>query len=277
MKRLLVLGLGLLIVLIGLGYRNATRDPLVRSTTVHTADWPKGEKPLKILLISDIHVAGPDMPPERAARLVRQLDALHPDLVLVAGDLISEKTLATHIYTVPEAIAPLKDFTAPLGVVVAMGNHDHWFDEAGFIREIPKAGLTLLRNQAVKRGPLVVGGVDDDFSHHADVPATFAAMQELEGPHIIVTHSPDIVPTLPAPVAAVFAGHTHCGQITWPFSRKPLSSVSRYGMRFNCGDMTDTVEGGWMQRVLVTAGLGTSVLWLRYGAPPDAWLVTIGP
>jgi hypothetical protein len=261
----------------GMGYWNATRDPLVRATTLHTADWPQGEKPLKLLLISDIHVAGPDMPPERAARLVRQLDALHPDLVLVAGDLISEKSLATHVYTVPEAVAPLKAFTAPLGVIIVMGNHDHWFDEAGFAREIPKAGLTLLRNQAIKRGPLVVGGVDDDFSHHANVPATFAAMKGLEGPRILVTHSPDIVPSLPAPVAAVFAGHTHCGQITWPFSHEPVSSVSRYGMRFNCGDLTDTVEGGWMQRVLVTAGLGTSVIWLRYGAPPDAWLVTIGP
>jgi predicted MPP superfamily phosphohydrolase len=28
--------------------------------------------------------------------------------------------------------------------------------------------------------------------------------------------------------------------------------------------------------VFVTAGLGTSVIWLRYGAPPDAWLVTVG-
>lgn len=277
MRRFLLLLAAGLLALFGMGYWNATRDPLVRSTTVHAADWPKGERPLKLLLISDIHIAGPDMPPERAARLVRQLDALHPDLVLVAGDLISEKTLATRIYTVPEAVAPLKGFTAPLGVIVAMGNHDHWFDEAGFTREIPKAGLTLLRNAAVKRGPLVVGGVDDDFSHHADVPATFAAMNALDGPRIVVTHSPDIVPTLPAPVTAVFAGHTHCGQITWPVSHKPVSFVSRYGMRFNCGDVNDRVESGWMQRVLVTAGLGTSVIWLRYGAPPDAWLVTIGP
>ena len=45
------------------GYWNATRDPLIRTATVAVADWPVGQPPLKLLLLSDIHVAGPDMPP----------------------------------------------------------------------------------------------------------------------------------------------------------------------------------------------------------------------
>lgn len=257
---------------LGIGYHNATRDPVVREAHVTVSDWPADAAPMRVLLISDIHISGPDMPPERMERIARQLNDYKADLVLIAGDLISEKGTATRLYTAPEVVAPLKAFDAPMGVIIAMGNHDHWADEAGIAREIAKAGHTLLRNEAVKRGPLVVGGVDDDFSHHADVPRTFAAMATFEGPRVIVTHSPDIVPTLPSPVAAVFAGHTHCGQITWPFSGEPVSFVSRYGMRFNCGDITDKD-----QRIFVTAGLGTSVIWLRYGAPPDAWLVTLGP
>ena len=262
----------LVAVLIGWGYWNATRDPVVRTANVHVKDWPKGAPPIRALLISDIHVAGPDMPPARVVRIAKQLNALNPDIVLIAGDLVSEKTLATRIYTSAEVVAPLKMFNAPLGVVIAMGNHDHWFDEAGLAAEIDKAGLTLLRNEAVKRGPLVIGGVDDDFTHHADLARTYAAMDRLTGPQIVITHSPDIVPRLKAPVAAVFAGHTHCGQILRPWSGKPVSSVTRYGDRFQCGDIDDQ-----SQRVFVTAGLGTSVIWLRYGAPPDAWLVTIGP
>ena len=58
--------LGLLgVAILAKGYWNATRDTEIRTATVHAKDWPKGQPPLRLLLISDIHVAGPDMPPER--------------------------------------------------------------------------------------------------------------------------------------------------------------------------------------------------------------------
>lgn len=258
--------------LLAKGYWNATRDPLIRTARVEVADWPSGQPPLRLLLLSDIHVAGPDMPPERVVRIVAELNRLKPDLVLIAGDLVSEKRSATHIYTAAEVVAPLGGLRAPLGVVVAPGNHDHWFKPDALRSELEKQGLRVLQNEAVKLGPLVVGGVDDDYSGHDDVPATFAAMDRLgPGVPLLLTHSPDIVPDLPRPVAAVFAGHTHCGQIRFPFVGA-LSYVSRYGDRFACGDIDD--KG---QRVFVGAGLGTSLLPLRFKTPPDAWLVTLGP
>ena len=258
------------VLLIARGYWNATRDPVIRTASIRIADWPKGIAPINVQLLSDVHVAGPDMPPTRANAIVEKLNRLKPDLILVAGDLVSEKRLATHIYAAPEVIASLRGLRAPLGVVIAMGNHDHWFDEKGFREGIPKAGFTLLINQAIKRGPIVIGGVDDDFSGHADIASTYAAMGRLKGPRIILTHSPDIIPALPYPVAAVFAGHTHCGQIVLPWG-EPVSSVTRYGRRFDCGLKSD--KG---QLVIIGAGLGTSVLPLRYNAPPDVWLVTLG-
>jgi predicted MPP superfamily phosphohydrolase len=222
------------------------------------------------LLLSDTHVAGPDMPPERLARIVGELNQLKPDLVLIAGDLISEKRLATHVYTADEAVAPLAGFRAALGIIVAPGNHDHWFDPTAIRAGLERGGAVVLQNEAIRRGPLIIGGVDDDFSRHDDVPATFAAMDRLgAGPRILVTHSPDIVPDLPSPVAGVFAGHTHCGQIVLPLIGA-VSSVTRYGDRFGCGWIDDSG-----QAVFVGAGLGTSVLPLRYGAPPDVWLVTL--
>lgn len=254
------------------GYWNATRDPVIRTASVKVDDWPAAQPALKILLISDTHVAGPDMPPVRLARIVGDLNRLKPDLVLIAGDLVSEKRTATHIYTAAEVVAPLGGLRAPLGVIVAPGNHDHWFRPDALRGELEKRGIRVLQNQAVKLGPLVVGGVDDDYSDHDDVPATLAAMGRLgPGVPLLLTHSPDIVPDLPRPVAAVFAGHTHCGQIRFPFIGA-LTYVSRYGDRFACGDIDD--KG---QRVFVGAGLGTSLLPLRFNTPPDAWLVTLGP
>lgn len=262
---LILLGLAVL----ALGLYNATRDPIIRTATIRLADWPEGAPPLRVLHISDIHVAGPDMPPERLVRLVSQFNALSPDLITVGGDLVSEKRTATHIYTAEEVVAPLGGLRAPLGVIVAPGNHDHSFDMAAINRELKRWGIIVLANQAMRVGPIVLGGVDDDYSGHDDVPATFAAMDTMgTGPRVLLTHSPDIVPDLPTPVGSILAGHTHCGQIVLPIIG-PISFASRYGDRYACGLMVDT-NG----TVIVGAGLGTSILPLRYGAPPDVWLVT---
>lgn len=254
------------------GYWNATRDPIVHRASVGVAGWPDGQRPIRLLLLSDTHVAGPDMPPARLARIVGDLNRLKPDVVLVAGDLVSEKRLAAHVYSPAEVVAPLAGLRAPFGVVVAPGNHDHWFSPDALRGELEKVGFHVLQNEAVKLGPLIVGGIDDDFTHHADAPRTFAAMDRLgDGVQILVTHSPDIVPAVQRRVATIFSGHTHCGQIRLPLIGA-ISYVSRYGDRFACGDIRD---GG--KRIFVGAGLGTSIVPLRYGAPPDVWLVTLGP
>ncbi len=270
--RRVVLTIGLLLLLgagiVALGLYNATRDPIIRTATIRLKDWPEGAPPMRVLHMSDIHVAGPDMPPERLERLVGQMNALNPDLITIGGDLVSEKRTATRLYTAAEIVAPLGGLRAPLGVIVAPGNHDHWFDMPAINRELKRRGITVLANAAVRRGPMIIGGVDDDYSGHDDIPATFAAMDDLgAGPRILVTHSPDIVPDLPVPVGAILAGHTHCGQIAFPIIGA-LSYVSRYGDRFACGLIQDA-KGP----VIVGAGLGTSIMPIRFGAPPDAWMV----
>ena len=67
-------------------YWTALADPVVRETRVALPGWPPGEPPVRAVLISDLHVAGPDMPPSRLARIVYRIGALRPDLVLIAGD-----------------------------------------------------------------------------------------------------------------------------------------------------------------------------------------------
>ena len=272
------LGFAILVAVLGtaallaLGYSNARADPIVREAYVGVPDWPEGEAPMKVLVLSDVHVAGPDMPPERVERIAWRLNALSPDLILVAGDLVSEKRIATRHYSEEEVAAPFAAFEAPHGVVVAPGNHDHWFDVDAITKALEARGISVLRNTAVRRGPLQIGAVDDDFTGHDDVPVTFAALDALgAGPSVLLTHSPDILPELPRPVSAVFAGHTHCGQISLPVIG-PVSTMSRYGDRFACGMIRDSG-----QTLFVSAGLGTSLLPLRFGAPPDVWLVTLGP
>ncbi len=149
---LAVLGLGMLT----LGYSNARADPIVREAYVPVADWPVDEPPLRVLSIADVQVAGPDMPPERVRRIARQMNRLSPDLIVVPGDLISEKRAATRHYTEAETAAPFADFEARLGMVVVPGNHDHWVDFGILGRSARKSW----HHRAAKRGSAPRPGAD---------------------------------------------------------------------------------------------------------------------
>jgi predicted MPP superfamily phosphohydrolase len=244
---------------------------VVRETRLAVRNWPAGHPPLRVLLVSDIHVVGPDMPPERLQRLVAQMNALRPDAVLIAGDFISEKRTATRIYSFDEIMAPLAALRAPLGAFAVLGNHDHWVDAAAARRALQQSGVRVLSNEAVRAGPLAIGGLDDDYTGHADLGRTLSAMQSLGGVPILLSHSPDPFPDVPPEVPLMVAGHTHCGQISLPLVG-PLATASRHGRRYVCGRVDERGH-----TLVVGAGLGTSVLPLRVGAVPDMWLIEMGP
>lgn len=261
-----------LVTIVALGWKAWTdtmADPLVRTARVELRGLPQGTPEITVALLSDIHVAGPDMPPSRLARIVRQVNALEPDLVLIAGDLVSEKRFTTHAYSAEEIVAPLGDLSAPMGTMAVPGNHDHWFDWPALRAALQDNGITVLQNEAVQSGPLVIGGVDDAYTRRDDLSEVLRQVDAFEGGKLIVTHSPDIAPQVTADVALVLAGHTHCGQIRFPFVGA-LATMSRYGDRFACGQI---VEGG--QTVIVSAGLGTSLLPMRFGTRPEIWLVEL--
>ena len=178
-------------------WRDTMAEPSVLRATVTLPQLAPGAPPIRLALISDIHVSGPDMPPERLDRIVDQVNALRPDLVLIAGDFVSDKRPATRHYSSAEAIAPLAALRPRLATVAVPGNHDHWRDVGGVRGELERRGVVVLANEARRFGPLVVGGLDDDYTGHADLPATLRAMEPLGGAPVLLSHSPDPFPDLP--------------------------------------------------------------------------------
>jgi uncharacterized protein len=259
------------LALAGWAYWTAVSDPVVREAAVELPGWPEGAPPIRAVLISDIHVAGPDMPPERLERIVVQINALRPDIVLIAGDLVSDKRTATRHYGFAEAMAPLAGLRARLGTYAVMGNHDHWRSTAEAHRALAAAGVRVLDNDAVPAGPLALGGLDDDFTDRAEVERTASAMRALPGAKLLLSHSPDPFARMPGDVTLMLAGHTHCGQIRLPLYGA-IIHVSDFGDRYECGLIR---EGG--RTLIVTAGVGTSVVPLRLGARPDIWLIRLRP
>ncbi|MEA3033130.1 MAG: uncharacterized protein QOH86_1146 [Sphingomonadales bacterium] len=271
LRRAFLLLVLLAVALAGYGYWGATRAPIVREAAVALPDWPAGAPPMRVLLLSDVHVGAPDMTPERLTGIVAQANALAPDVVLIAGDFISDKNLSTRLYEYPDALAPLAGLRPRLATIAVLGNHDHWRNADAARAGLAAVGITVLDNAAAEIGPLAIGGLDDPFTGHADLAATVEAMRRLPGAKLVLSHSPDPFPDLPPDVTLMLAGHTHCGQVSLPLIG-PLKTMSAYGKRYSCGRVD---EAG--RTLIVTAGLGTSGLPVRIGAPPDMWLLTLGP
>ena len=272
LKALLVLLLVLLPIVAGFylyARAEARSDPVVRTATVKLPRWPAGVRPVRAVLISDIHIGSHAMDEARLSRIVDQINALNPDIVLIAGDFIygadphGAKTKGQAL------VAPLKKLHPPLGVVAVLGNHDHWTGPDDVRSRREQARITVLVNDVAVRGPIVIGGVDDDYTKHANIAATMAKLRPFEGARLVLTHSPDIAPRLPGDVRLLLAGHTHCGQGVLPFYG-PVTTVSHFKDRYRCGLVLDPHLA-----VIVTGGLGTSGPSLRFGAPPDLWLITL--
>jgi len=269
------LSLLLAIVAVGFGvkaYHDTMRDPVIMRTTVVADSMDPAADPVSIALVADIHMAGPDMPPERVGRIVEQVNALDADMIVIAGDLVSEKRTATKHYSAQEIVAPLAQFEAPLGVIFVPGNHDIWFGWDALKTELDELdNVTIMENEVAQFGSLALGVVGDSFVDRADIPATMAQMDQLDGARVILTHSPDIFPSVPVNVDLVLAGHTHCGQIAYPWGGSP-ATMSDYGDLYACGIVEQHGK-----TLITSAGLGTSLLPIRLFTQPEIWLIEIRP
>lgn len=224
---LLVLGIASIVWM----YRVATADPVVRTTQVTARNL---SVPIRLVLIFDIHVAGPDMPPSRVRRIVGQLNGLRPDFILIAGDFVSDKRTATRTYSVADAIAPLAGLKARFGTYAVLGNHDYWRDADAVRAQLRRQHIRVLDNVAVRAGPITIGGVGDPFTGHDKLALAIRGMRLSHQPRILLSHSPDIFPQVPRDVVLTVAGHTHCGQIRLP-SVGAVSTMSSYGQKYACG------------------------------------------
>jgi uncharacterized protein len=255
---------------LGWGYANAVSDPIRREARFAYPDWPAGAPPIRVALVADTHLQGPDMPPRRIARIAALVAAQKPDMILLAGDFVGSRKLGTRAYEDTEIAAALRTFQAPLGTYAVLGNHDHWRDGPSMRRALAAVGIPVLDNRAIRVGPITLAGAGDDHTGNADTAALAREAARASGPILLFAHSPDVVPRLPERYGLVLAGHTHCGQIVLPLIGA-VASASRYGERYRCGVVR---ERGRI--TVIASGLGASVLPLRYGAPPDWWLVTLG-
>lgn len=231
----------------------AQRAPEVSERTVVLRGLPAELDGTTLVAVSDLHL-GSVLGRRFASGIVDQIDALHPDVIAVVGDLL-DRDVPSAEETLPE----LRRLRARFGVFAVTGNHDYYASRNGGANDasdfMRRAGMRVLRDESAAAAPgLTIAGVDDltargQYKLDGDPPARAlaGAAAPYVGATIYLSHTPwraDEAARLGA--GLMICGHTHDGQI-WPFR---YVSAMRYPL------VAGLYEVGGMP-VVVGRGTGT--------------------
>jgi predicted MPP superfamily phosphohydrolase len=268
----------------------------VRRYAVRPPNWTPGLR-LTVGVIADVHAGGPLMPAARIRAIAERTNALKPDIVVLLGDFTASHKLKTRTVAPAEWAEALSVLKAPLGVHAILGNHDWWDDLAAqrarrgpveSRRVLERVGIPVYENDAARLAkdghPFWLAGLGDQLAFVKglrrrrrrrftgprgvdDLPGTLAKVTD-DAPVILLAHEPAIFARVPERVALTLSGHTHGGQVRLFGSAG--RGATRYDNRFAYGHI---VEEG--RHLVVSGGLGCSVLPVRIGVPPEIVMVDV--
>jgi predicted MPP superfamily phosphohydrolase len=259
---------------------------------IQPPQWPAGLQ-LKIAVIADLHACDPWMSLPHIQSIVERTNALNADIIVMLGDYVAGHRHVTHFIPADEWAPLLAGLKAPLGVHAILGNHDWWEDKTvqregrgptNARRALEAVGIPVYENDAMRLSkdgrPFWLAGLGDQLAYVParrfrpvprigvdDLAATLAKVTD-DAPLILLAHEPDVATRVPERVALQLSGHTHGGQIRL-FGWSPVVP-SRYGNRFAYGHTRTNCD------VIVSGGLGCSIMPFRLGVPPEIVLVTLG-
>jgi predicted MPP superfamily phosphohydrolase len=254
---LLVPGLALLLSLYGVF---EAQRLTVETLLISTDKLPADAQPLRIVQISDLHL-GLIHRHAKLEQVVKRIEALQPDLLVATGDIVDARL--DHL----QGLAEIFQRVAPrLGKYAIIGNHELYAGLAQALTFLEKSGFTLLRNQAVRVGPLLLVGVDDPASGSAVDEASLVQPAERCYFTLLLKHRP-----LVSPGEEVFdlqlSGHTHRGQIV-PFN---LVTALEYPRQNGLYRLTTGAQ------LYASRGAGSWGPPIRVFAPPEITLIELRP
>ena len=274
-KRLRVLFAAITLFLAGAAFWGFLIEPgrlVIHQQTIQIDNWPKQLDGLRVAVLSDIHVDNWFITDKKLRTIVERTNQLQPELIVILGDYMSGDGWVKRRVE-PEVFGPvLKDLRAPLGVYSVLGNHDWWYGGMRVRRALEQNGIKVLENESAQvdaRGTsLWLVGLADLWTRPQRIDDAVAHVPE-GLPLIALTHNPDIFPNVPQRVQLVLAGHTHGGQVRFPLIG-PVIESSDYGDRWVRGHVFEDNH-----HLFVTTGIGTSIVPVRFGLPPEIVLLTL--
>lgn len=278
--RALIVGLlaGLLALIYGIFIE--PRTVRIRRYAVTVPDLSPDIEGLRIAFLTDFHIHGPGDNRRVTAQAFAATARFQPDLTLLGGDYFDHALWEGG----EEAF---RDLSATGPILGVLGNHDVFRGEhhaAAIVRILEQSGICILRNRAVTvpvRGrEIIIAGVDDPFTHRADLASALSEVPADRRPLILLSHAPllaDITP--PGATGMILSGHTHGGQIRLsPFKTLTPLDISWYldGLldkpQSRCHRGIHWVRGNL---IFVSNGIGTTHWPIRFLAPPEVLILNL--
>ena len=250
----------------------------VRNIVYKNEDIPKQLNGFKIVFVSDVQ-ADRYTDEKRLTRYIDAVNKANPDLVLIAGDVIT--STPDYIATAAKYIGKIK---SKYGVFSCVGDHDNWAyrqDYSRSLREVEQAlnnyNVKMLDNTVnyIKVDSSTIGITFITNTYVSDVPEL--TLQQLSKSNkgdvkIFLTHQPQkflINSTVKNNYNLFLAGHTHGGQITFlfPFIQLTPTLIE-----------TTYIKGDFYfskTLAIIGGGLGMSLAPVRYNSTPEVITIVL--
>jgi predicted MPP superfamily phosphohydrolase len=233
----------------------------------------------KIVLISDVQ-ADRFTNRSRLARYIEKVNAAKPDLVLIAGDIIT--STPNYINLGAEFLGKIK---SKYGVYSCVGDHDNWAyrnDVQKSLREVKEAlanvNVKMLDNEkltlTIDSAKIGIAFITNTYVERID-PDILDSLTNITNGYdlrIFLTHQPRPVLIEQAhkqKYDLFFAGHTHGGQLTFLFPFYNLSPTL-FETKYVRGDFQfDDMLA------IVNCGLGMSLVPLRFNSTPEVTVIQL--
>lgn len=238
-----------------------------------------GQREITFVQVTDLHL-------QRVGRMHRRIAArvneIRPDLILFTGDSVDRAD------RLPALASLLALFDARTPKYAILGNWEHWSGvDVGALADVyGRASCRLLVNESAVHEAgdrsILVTGLDDLVGGRPDPGRAFAPAGDADA-HLLLAHCPehrDLLAVPPTPLSSgtsgfdprritmMLSGHTHGGQVSLLGWTPVIPGGSG---RYIAGWFRD---GGGVP-LYVSRGIGTSMLPVRLGAPPEVAVFTM--
>ena len=249
----------------------------------------------KIAVLSDIHV-GIFSNPHQLARLVKCLNRLDVDAVLILGDWLYQAT------TLDAQLSPFKTLNKPCYTVLSDADTQQVVDDAQnsesasnmqLMNILPTFGIQLLPEQGLRIAGIKIIGIHNGST--MDLPRVIEQQRSAGQPLVIATHDIKQLEANPRTLSdanndtLVIAGQTHGGQVNIPILT-PLMVRALTGNKLAAGlrqpdipkqsnhphqPLNAANKPSKRYQVWVNTGIGMTGLPFRFNCPPTIDVLTI--
>lgn len=245
----------------------------VTRVSIESPEVPHSFDGKRIVFVSDIH-HGAALSIERVQKLVKRINDLQPDIIILGGDYIS----LDEQYIKP-VFSELHKLKSKYGVFGVMGNHDYFVNGDLSRKMMVLSGIKQCDNKSywvkINKDSIKIGGVDDPGGSAPTIDSTVYDVHKKDF-CILISHRPKYIKELKTDlIDLTLSGHTHGGQVTlfglWaPILPSDNSSWASFSLTKEsqkyCYGLSHTAPA---MQSYITSGIGTRSPHFRFFRRPE--------